>query len=118
MAKRQIPEVIVALAPSIDKLMNQVFKLFDKEAEESFSTRQVNGKATHFACIDQEKRVDPDFFAGFLMDRCNETTVAEEGSLVNSNYPEAMMSQGWDRKQGSEDGDAREGDWVTLEMAW
>lgn len=116
--KRQYTELINAGSGLADTLITKVFEYLDSASDDSdVVSRQINGKATDFACIGDEKKVAPNFLEDFLRPKCQEMTSAEEGTLVSSKFPSAMMSQEWPARQGSADG-AHEGDWVDISIAW
>jgi hypothetical protein len=116
--KRQYTELINAGAGLADTLIVKVFDYLDSASDNAaVISRQIQGKATDYACIDGEKKVAPTWLENQLRPMCSKMTAAEEGSLVSSKFPNAMMSQEFPARQDAADG-AHEGDWVSISIAW
>lgn len=117
-AKRQYTELISTGLTVADKLLDMVASWMQDASDNNWIiSRQIQGKATDFACIYGEHQVGPDWLENFVKPKCAEMTAAPEGSLVNNYFPNAMMSQSWPGKPGAKDGQW-DGDWVDVHVAW
>lgn len=117
-AKRQYQEILDFAGPRLDYLLEKTFSYLEGASkEDAVITRQIQGKATNFACIGDEKKVAPNWLENLIKPQCGKMTSEPEGTLVSSTFPRAMMAQKWAARQNADDG-GHDGDWVDIDIAW